>query len=573
MKRLALISMTLCLAFLIHAQTPQKFNYQAVVRDGTGKPLTNKSVSFQISILQGSENGTTVYTETHFATSNTLGVITLQIGGGTTSGNFSAINWSSGNYYLKVEMDASGGADYALYSTSQLLSVPYSLYAATASTADSVRSIKDTDGDTKIITEYSADEDYISFYTNGSPRIVISPIGTIEPADDNFFIGKYSGTNNSGGFENYGIGSHTLNSNVSGNYNMAFGQMALRNNTSGDNNIALGRFALRGNTTSSNCIAIGSYSLYSQKADFDTLNNIAIGSFALEENNPKSTSDGRDNIAVGYKALKKNTTGFSNQAFGNYSMQKNTTGNQNSAFGKYSLYSNTSGFQNTAFGENSLKSNTIAVYNTAIGFSSMILNETGNFNTAVGADALHSNLTGGSNTAVGMNSGSKCKGNYNTFVGVNADISTISLVLTNATAIGYGATVSASNNIRLGNTSVTVIEGQVAFTSASDERLKKNIKDINAGLDFIMKLHPVEFQMKEGDDRLNFGFIAQDIEKLVGTNNSILTIGGDEERTMGLRYTDFIAPMVKALQEQQKQIDLLKQQNELLLQMINELKK
>ena len=115
--------------------------------------------------------------------------------------------------------------------------------------------------------------------------------------------------------------------------------------------------------------------------------------------------------------------------------------------------------------------------------------------------------------------------------------------------------------VRIGNAGVTTITGAVALTAVSDMRLKKNIKDINSGLDFILKLHPVEYQMKQGDDRINYGFIAQDIEQLIGTNNCMLTIGADKDRTLGLRYTDFIAPLVKALQEQQKQIEELKEKN------------
>jgi hypothetical protein len=89
----------------------------------------------------------------------------------------------------------------------------------------------------------------------------------------------------------------------------------------------------------------------------------------------------------------------------------------------------------------------------------------------------------------------------------------------------------------------------------------KNIQDIDTGLDFILKLKPVSYQMKNlADNRLNWGFIAQDIEKLVGEENAILTIGGDEDRTLGLRYTDFVAPLVKAVQEQQQEIEDLQKE-------------
>lgn len=114
----------------------------------------------------------------------------------------------------------------------------------------------------------------------------------------------------------------------------------------------------------------------------------------------------------------------------------------------------------------------------------------------------------------------------------------------------------------MGDTLVTVIEGAVAYTYPSDMRLKKNIIDIGAGTEFIKKLRPVQFQYKKSTDGpQNWGFIAQDIEAIVGHDNAILTISGDAQKTLGLRYTDFIAPMVKAIQEQQSTIEQLKKEN------------
>jgi septal ring factor EnvC (AmiA/AmiB activator) len=89
----------------------------------------------------------------------------------------------------------------------------------------------------------------------------------------------------------------------------------------------------------------------------------------------------------------------------------------------------------------------------------------------------------------------------------------------------------------------------------SDKRVKKDIKDITLGLNFIKSLRPVQYKLKKGDDRTDFGFIAQEIESLVGDNYNILGIGIDADRTLSLRYTDFIAPMVKAMQEQQAIIE------------------
>lgn len=142
MKKLFTSFILICLAITMFSLAPQKFNYQAVVRDSDGNPLSVKSVSFQISILSDSESGTAVYTEIQSATSNTNGVVTLQVGNGTTSDDFSAIDWSSANYYLKTEMDASGGTNYVLYSNTQLLSVPYALHATSARTAENVTTYK-----------------------------------------------------------------------------------------------------------------------------------------------------------------------------------------------------------------------------------------------------------------------------------------------------------------------------------------------------------------------------------------------------------------------------------------------
>jgi hypothetical protein len=262
------------------------------------------------------------------------------------------------------------------------------------------------------------------------------------------------------------------------------------------------------------------------------------------------------NTSIGVNALSANTTGSgANTAVGYQALYSNTTGYLNTSNGYQALYSNKTGRGNTANGYLALWYNLSGNYNTAYGQQALQMNQTGNNNTAIGTAALASNSSGYDNTAIGCQA-DVINGSYN-----------------NATAIGYNAKVDYSNKVRIGNTSVTVIEGQVGFSYPSDMRLKKNIKDLSSGLDFILKLRPVEYQMKQGDDKTNFGFIAQDIETLVGTNNSLLTISADTDRTLGLRYTDFIAPIVKAIQELSKQnnemkkeIEQLKAANEVLKQ-------
>ncbi|MCH7987580.1 MAG: DUF1566 domain-containing protein [Planctomycetes bacterium] len=136
MKKVALTTIAVALALTtLMAQVPQSINYQGVARDNTGAILATQGIALQISILSGSPTGTVEYSETHTTTTNQFGLFTLQIGNGTVvSGDFTTINWGANTHYAKVEMDETGGANYQLMGTSQLLSVPYALHAKTAET-------------------------------------------------------------------------------------------------------------------------------------------------------------------------------------------------------------------------------------------------------------------------------------------------------------------------------------------------------------------------------------------------------------------------------------------------------
>jgi uncharacterized protein (TIGR02145 family) len=136
-KRFLLILSIVICCFYSFAQVPQAFNYQAVARDNNGNELTNRKVSFRICLLQGSTTGSEIYAETHNDSTNQLGVVDLEIGNGTVvTGDFSTIDWSTGIYFLKVEMDETGGTSYREMGTTQLLSVPYALYAKEAEEVD-----------------------------------------------------------------------------------------------------------------------------------------------------------------------------------------------------------------------------------------------------------------------------------------------------------------------------------------------------------------------------------------------------------------------------------------------------
>jgi len=132
MKRFLIIIAALFFTLNLFSQTPQKMSYQAIVRNASDKLMLNSNIGIRISILQGSATGPVVYSETHNVTTNENGLLSLEIGGGTTTGNFSEINWATGIYFLKTETDPSGSTNYSITGVSQMLSVPYSLYSQIA---------------------------------------------------------------------------------------------------------------------------------------------------------------------------------------------------------------------------------------------------------------------------------------------------------------------------------------------------------------------------------------------------------------------------------------------------------
>src|SRR5258705_4409370 len=417
----------------------------------------------------------------------------------------------------------------------------------------------------------------------------------------NTFIGALTGISNDltqGAIYNAFIGSQAGYSNTAGALNTANGYRALNLNTTGSENTAIGASALSSNTGSYNT-ATGTYALYvndigsyntanGYRALFNNTtasNNTANGAWALYKN-----TTGHTNTATGVQALYSNTIGFFNTATGVQALNYNTTGSYNTAHGQGALFSNTTGSDNTANGNYALFDNTTGSNNTADGIEALKSNSTGFFNAANGYHALYYNTTGSDNTANGPYALiSHTTGTYNTALGAFADVAIGNL--TNATAIGAIAVVNASNKIRLGNSSITVIEGQVAFTP-SDGRFKKNIKENVPGLDFISSLKPVTYQyqcfefdkfllgnnskskvrLKQSDyadaeSMIRMGFIAQDVEKIIkdkGYKLSVVHTPTNPLDNYSIAYGELVVPLVKAIQEQEVIIETLQQKIEAL---------
>jgi hypothetical protein len=145
MKKLSLLFAGILLTVNAYAQAPNKMSYQAVVRNSSNALVAGKAVGIRISILQTSSTGVAVYAETHTPTTNSNGLATIEIGGGTvTNGTFASIDWSKGPFFIKTETDPSGGVNYTISATSQLLSVPFAMMANSSATAGTANALSPT---------------------------------------------------------------------------------------------------------------------------------------------------------------------------------------------------------------------------------------------------------------------------------------------------------------------------------------------------------------------------------------------------------------------------------------------
>jgi hypothetical protein len=515
------LSAVLVAAAVSVAAVPQTISYQGYLTDSGGTPV-NGTVQMQFK-LYSSQSTTAVplWSETHQSVQVTQGSYGIVLGNGSPTPVPINLPFDM-PYYLGVTV----GSDAEMTPRLPLTSTAYAFRAAQADGLSGSATLTATNTIVSTVPTGVAPLQIAS--TTLVPNLNAEMVGGMHATD---FVAKAGDTMTG----NLTVPSATLTgiltlptTTVGAGIIMQGGNRLIH--SYGNANFFAGRNA--GNLT----IGYGSA-------------NTAVGVEALN-----SLNSGDWNTATGFRALYSNDSGYFNTASGFYALTSNTTGYWNTASGIRSLMGNITGYNNTAYGANSLQNNTTGAYNTAAGVMALGSNNTGHSNTAFGIAALIANTIASGNTAMGHYSlSSNTTGSFNTAVGNDADVSSDGL--TNATAIGNGAIVTASNYVRIGNIAVTHIGGQVGFSNDSDVREKKDIQDVGYGLGFIKQLRPVQFRMKNGNDRIDFGFIAQDIETLIGTNYNVLGIGGTEERMLSLRYTDFIAPMVKAMQEQQVQID------------------
>ncbi|MCF8298785.1 MAG: tail fiber domain-containing protein [Saprospiraceae bacterium] len=422
------------------------------------------------------------------------------------------------------------------------------------------------------------------------------------------FIGNSSGSQDDGLNYNTALGNGASSSITSGTNNATLGRYANANNLTGCNNTAIGSYAGRGpvgNSSVSGCVFIGYMAGVNNTSDNKlyidnsvTSTPLIGGDFSTNQIDINGTIKITGGTPGAGKVLTSDANGLaswttpttyansiddlSDGIYGGYSLflganaggNDDASNNFNVGIGVNSLIVNTSGYDNTAIGYNALFSNQTGNWNTSIGTEALKEN-TDSKNTAIGYHSLNQNTSGTGNTAVGYNTlNANTTGDYNTAIGYSAFGSG---TYSNSTAIGYGASISGNNQIHLGNTSITEIKGQVSFTQYSDARVKIQVQENVPGLDFITQLRPVTYYFdieKENQimginqtastdhsevDSIRFtGFIAQEVETAannVNYNFSGVKTPKNDKELYGLSYSEFVVPLVKAVQEQQEIIN------------------
>jgi hypothetical protein len=527
------------------AQSPPGLSYQAVIRDASNKLLPGQKVGMKISILQGTATGSSVYTETQTSTTNINGLVTITIGNGTVvSGTFAAINWANGPYYIEVQTDPTGGSTYNITNTSQMLSVPYALYASSAG------KLSVPLGDSVVLL---TGNQIINGIKTFKSDMVVNGIIVGEGHGgyiNNLAIGVSALNLNTFGNGNTAIGTEALNNNISGSFNSSVGDLALLGNQTGYFNTSFGSFALSNNISGSSNVALGSYAGNNNKAS----QNIFIGDSAGYNNQENG------NQFIGYQAGYNNTTGVYNTSGGYQTLFSNTIGTRNVANGWGALYANTQGGDNTAVGHCALNQNVTGGDNTAIGALALNDNKSSG-NTAVGQGALYNNTSGGNNTAVGFNAITGSNNlNNTTAIGCNAEVNySNTMVFGDYNVVGWGfgtdpgnEAITVGDNSNNGNGATLTLGG--VWTNASDSTKKFNIQPIRYGLQEVLKLRPVSYQMK-GSGTHDFGFLAQEVKLILPE----LVYGNEGKMT--LSYGQITAVLTKALQDQQKTIE--KDENEI----------
>ena len=447
-----LLIITCVLAFSnLQAQAPLGFNYQGVALTNAGTPVASKKISLRIALIESQQLGTVIYQETHGVNTDAYGQFSVIIGNGqSTIGKMSDVQWNKYPYYMKVELDLDGGTSFVFVGTSQLLSVPYALYANNAGAASiGVDSIKNELATIKL----SQKGDSIILSNNRGavyvPKVdsltkILAQISSIKAGTLKYIKDSITKLPNG-----VAIGYNALNnfdSTAFNSSNIALGQnagVALTKQTSGvsnSDNILVGQNAAASiNGTS---IISGAYQ------------NIIIGNGAGQSTNSLASQ----NVVIGHEAAKN-----SNGTIGT----KTSVFNSNIAIGARSLKSAIISLSNVSIGVDNMIASTQVNRNTMIG-SNAVNKYNGDDNVIIGAEMLYDSSSNGSkNVIIGSAVAKNIRGSKNIIIGYKAAYDTSFLNTNNKLIISNDSTRTPLIYGEFDNKKVT-INGDFTVTGKSN---------------------------------------------------------------------------------------------------------
>ncbi|MBL0047746.1 MAG: tail fiber domain-containing protein [Bacteroidetes bacterium] len=465
-----LIALSLTASSLF-AQAPQKMNYQSVVRNSSGVLISNANVGVRISILQNSASGSAVYVETQTQPTNTNGLITLEIGAGTVvSGSFSGINWETGTYYIKTQIDPTGGTNYSITGTSQLLSVPYALSSAN------------------------------SFWKKNGNDISFS-----------------------GG--NVGIGTTTPGQNLTVNGGMNVDGAGLNDGTLGQTaasaglsfGLASGEGIASKRTSNGNLFGLDFYTAFVNRMSITNTGNVGIA------NSTPHALLQFDNSLANRKLVLYESVDNDNEFYG-FGINPSTLRYQTSSPSSDHVF-----FAATGAGASNelmrIKGNGLVSIGNASAVSDLHIKQSGG--------SAANQQTGGINLE---NSGKHWRiYNSNDFIRFNYSTDGVSY-----TAKSYISSTDGSYNV------------------VSDARLKRDFESFETVLPKVLALKPLKYHYLDNKENAikTMGFLAQDVQKIFPE----IVSHEEGEDLLAIDYSKFAIVSIKAIQEQQAQIEALKKQ-------------
>lgn len=553
--------LSIALSMEVYAQSPSHFNYQAVVRDASGSPLTGQAVSLRFSILKGSQAGTVAYSESFQLTSNDFGLINLQIGNGSPiSGDFNTIEWGASNYYLRVEMDENGGSNYQQLGETPFVSVPYAKYADKAgdvsmelgrltdvnvSTPPDQGNILVYNGQRWVVREQNTDDgDWgIRGDTIFSTSSLVNVRNKLEVHNN---IALLNDTNQLVLIRSNPSGSgDIITKGINGNLNTKIGQTAPANPN------------------------LGSIAVYDAQGDQKARMGFESGKSIVETENLEAkkfsleADAGTDPLILkisGTTKLKMHDNG--GLSIGT-ATQPDANGLEVSGIiaTSESLVANHVSAQ-AGTGEDPI----IARVNNSTKFK---VHDNGGVSIGSGFQPLNNGLWVEGELEV---NGDKLHLGNSQFEYIGSSKTTVNSHFLPHVDINY--TLGNSDNRW---NSVWAVNGGV---QTSDIREKQDIIKLDYGLEELMKLRPVSFSwIKDRNKERKIGLIAQEllphIPEVVKTHD--WKYGEDEDEApqkveldqYGVFYSDLIPVLIKAIQEQQKQIENQQAQIKTLIQKVN----